>query len=235
MADVWCRLWLFLPLALVSGLIAYWIGPGLSDGSSAFAAILTVEHILPLVGLGLLFGQVSNRIRLAACLMLAVGGLVGITFREAFYLLLSPVPGAASHLFLTGPIASALAGMALVLPPRYRPPVFILVAPVIGGASALATWLGDPALFAPLYLPSAFTLQALLVVCIAVPAAQFRAVPAITASRIVASWMIAVALLYGGAYLAGKDRDLMPPTLARLPVEGAFPGFDGLPPPEAFR
>lgn len=211
------RLLSVLPLLLGAAAAATSLMPGLTDGSSAYAAIATVEFLLPLVGTGVLLGQLPRRVALAGLLGLLFGCLCGISFRETLYGLLAPVPGAAAHLFLAGPIACGLVGLVLVLPPVLRLWLSLPALAVAGAALAIATRLGDPTLFASHYRLSAPLLQAALIFAVALPVSTCQAPAFIIAARILGSWMLAAALLYGGAYLATRDASLTPPVFPNLP------------------
>ena len=198
--------------------------PGVQDGTSAFTAILTVELLLPLVGIAVVLGQLTRKHRLWTVLVLVLGVGAGLQFREMLYALMAPVPGAAPHLFLTGPIACALTGLVLILPPARRIWIAQLLLPVAAAAIAIAIRLGDPALFAPHYLTSAFALQACILIAIAWPVAGFPHPVLDTASRILGSWMLAVALLYGGAYVAGRETGVTPPPFPPIPADATTSG-----------
>ncbi|RKE86125.1 hypothetical protein [Rhizobium sp. AG855] len=205
--------------ALAVLVFAVLLASGMQNGSSAFAAILTVELLLPLVGVAVVLGQLAQAQRVWALVAIVLGAAIGLLFREAFYILLAPVPGAAAHLFLAGPIACALTGLILILPPAMRAPVALPLLPVIAAALAIATRLGDPALFARHYLETAIALQVSILAAVAWPVAHFPHPVLQTASRILGSWMLAVALLYGGAYVAGRDGGLTPPPFPEIPFE----------------
>ncbi|UJW76160.1 hypothetical protein [Rhizobium sp. SL42] len=193
------------------------------------AGLCTAERLLPLFGLGLLIGQLpsppESRLWPAAVLLLVAGALLGLVFREDVYLLVAPVPGAAANLFMMGPLACVLTGVALIPPRPARPWLAVPLIPVVGAAIAIATRLGDPTLYAPHYLPAALLAQLWFVAAIALPVGRFDPPWLSTGSRIVASWMIAIGLLYGGAYLAARDKSLTPPPFAVLQGEGAAAGI----------
>lgn len=221
MAVVPSRLLSLLPILLSALAGAVLLLPGLTDGTSAFTAIFTVELLLPLVGIAVVLGQLPRRIRPWAVLALMTGASAGLLFRETLYSLMAPVPGAAAHLFLAGPIACALTGLILILSSTWRPWIALPVLPAIAAALAVATRLGDPALYAAHYLETALALQACILVAVAWPVACFSHPVLYTAARIFGSWMLAVALLYGGAYLAGRETGLTPPPFAPIPTEAA--------------
>jgi GNAT superfamily N-acetyltransferase len=211
-----------LAVTLLAG--GFLLLPGVQEGASAFAAIISVELMLPLIGIAAVLGQLPRGQRLWTVLALVLGAGAGLQFRETLYSLMAQVPGAAAHLFLTGPIACALTGFVLILPPKRRNWIApVLLAPT-AAAIAIATRLGDPAVFAQHYLASAFALQACVVGTVAWPAAKFANPALHTAARILGSWMLAVALLYGGAFVAGKEAGLTPPPFPPIPVEASVNG-----------
>lgn len=211
------RLLRLVPFGLGLAAAGIFILPRLSDGSSAYAALASAEFVLPLLGVGVLIGQLPMRVAIVGIAVLAFGGIVGLWSRELVYGLLAPVPGAASHLFLAGPIACATVGLVLLLPPGLRPLFSLPAMAVAGAAVAIATRLSDPTLFAAHYPLTAPLLQAALILSTAWAASAFRSPPAIIAARILGSWMFAAALLYGGAYVAGRDTALTPPDFASFP------------------
>jgi len=216
-----------VPLIVALSAAAIFLLPGVSDGSSPYAAIASAELLLPLVGIGLLIGQLPKRVALIGLAFLLIGGIFGLWFREAIYDPLAPVPGAASHLFLSGPIACATVGLVLLMPPSQRSWLSLPCLSIAGAAVAIATRLGDPTLYAAHYPLTAPLLQAALILSTAWAASAFRSPPALIAARILGSWMFAAALLYGGAYVAGRDTALTPPDFASFP--NLRPQADGTP------
>jgi hypothetical protein len=218
------RLLSLLPLLFGAAGAVFFLLPGLSDGTSAYAAIASVEFLLPLLGIGVLLGQLPRRTAVAGLFGLLFGCLLGFWYRETLYGLLAPVQGAASHLFLAGPIACVIIGMVLVLPPVLRPWLSLPALACAGAALAVATRLADPTLFASHYGLSAPLLQAALIFAVTLPVSTTRAPGAIIAARILGSWMLAVALLYGGAYLAARDTGLTPPSFPAVPQQVSLRG-----------
>ena len=77
------------------------------------ANTLAPERVLPLIGLGALFGLVGIRALAAAFLLFALGIIAGLIAEDWLLRLLDAVPQAATHLFLTGPISYLAVGVAL--------------------------------------------------------------------------------------------------------------------------
>ncbi len=195
------------------------------QGNWLLASVFTAERILPLVGLGLLLGQLPRRALPFALASLVLGAAAGILLREPFFALMATVPGAAAHLFLTGPIACVLIGLPLVLPRGARTWFALPLLAPVGAALAIATLLGDPTLHERSYRPLAFAAEIWISATVALAAAAFDRAWLTLAARIFASWLIAIGFLYGGAYMAAKRTALEPPTFPPLPVDGEFPGF----------
>lgn len=218
MAGMPSRALCFLPLALGIALFSWLLLPGLQAGTSAFTGILSVELLLPVVGAGVVLGQLPRWPRLLSAVTLLAGAVAGLFVREDIYALMAPVREAASHLFLTGPIACLAVGITLVLPAERRVWIAPLMLTLAGAALAVATRLSDPALFSPHYLPAAFAIQTAIVVAVGWPIARLAHPVLGIASRIAGSWMLAVALLYGGAFMATREPALTPPPFPLLPV-----------------
>lgn len=208
--------------AVVLAALAYRAG---GQGNWLLASVFTAERILPLVGLGLLLGQLPRRALPFALASLVFGAVAGILFREPFFTLMARVPGAAAHLFLTGPIACVLVGVPLVLPRGARAWIALPLLPPAGAALAIGTLLGDPTLHEWSYRPLALAAEIWISATVALAAAAFDRTWLTVAARIFASWLIAIGFLYGGAYMAAKRTALEPPPFPALPADGEFPGF----------
>lgn len=217
---------LALGLAGIFALAAHY-GDASPEGFASWplASVFTAERLLPLIGLGVLLGQMPARWRLAAAALVIAGGVAGVLLRHPVYDLLAPVRGAAAHLFLTGPIACVLVGAILVWPPRFRTVLALALAVPLGAALAIAVILGDPTLHERGYRIAAFTVEIWFVVVVALAAAGLAAAWSVTASRIAASWLIAIGLLYGGAHIASGKTVLEPPGFPPLDGPGEDAGF----------
>ncbi|HCL63819.1 MAG TPA: hypothetical protein DIC56_03035, partial [Rhizobium sp.] len=67
---------------------------GQSFADLPLASLLTAERLLPLFGLGLLFGQLRRRSLAISLVLLVAGAAAGIVWREAFFWQMAAVPGA---------------------------------------------------------------------------------------------------------------------------------------------
>lgn len=190
------------------------------------ASVLTVERLLPLLGLGILIGQLPRKALARAVVLLLAGIALGFVLREKFYELMAPVPGAAANMFLAGPMACLLIGFPLVLPRGIRPWLALPLLVPAGAVLAIAGLLGDATLHARSYLPSACFAEIWIVAGMAFLAAAFRQAWAMIGARIFASWLIAIGFLYGGAHLAAKQNGLVPPPFPAVAETGEFAGFE---------
>lgn len=193
----------------------------------ALSAAATADRVLPLVGLGILLAQLAPRLRGVAVALLLVGGFAGIAGRYGIYVLLAPIPGAAGNYFLAGPITSVLAGLLLVLPPPWRAAPACLLLPPIGAMTAIGLLLGDAALHADGYGPLAVVASLWLLLVVGLLQQLLPVAVAQTGSRVLGSWLVAIGLLYGGAYIASKQPRIVPPPFPSAPADGDLPGFDG--------
>lgn len=212
----------------LTGLLAFAVsflvsGSGWADFPPA--TVITAERLLPLIGLGMLLGQLPRRAAALSVTLLLAGAILGVTFRERAFELMAPVPGAAAHMFLTGPLACILIGVPLVLPQGLRPWLAVPLCAVAGAVLAIATVLADPTLHALSYLPATFAAQVWLVAALAAIFAAFDRPWLSVATRIFASWLVAIGLLYGGAHLAARRIAFEPPPFPTLPLEDDEAGF----------
>lgn len=190
------------------------------------ASVLTAERLLPLLGLGILIGQLPRKALAPAVVLLLASIALGFVFREKFYELMAPVPGAAANMFLSGPMACLLIGFPLVLPRGIRPWLALPLLVPAGAVLAIAGLLGDVTLHARSYLPSACFAEIWIVAGMAFLAAAFQQSWALIGARIFASWLIAIGFLYGGAHLASKQNGLVPPPFPASVETGELAGFE---------
>ncbi|MDQ0458109.1 hypothetical protein [Rhizobium paknamense] len=188
--------------------------------------VLTAERLLPLIGAGMIIGQLEALRRIPAFLALALGTAAGFAFKEALITLLKALPGAPTHFFLVGPLACLLAGLILVLPPRLRfwPGLPLLLG--LGALLALAADFSNPGLHDIRYPPLSVLAGLWLILIVALAASLFKQGWTGIASRIAGSWLLAIGALYGGAYMASRQTELTPPPFSQPVVSSeAFPGF----------
>ncbi|OLP45764.1 hypothetical protein [Rhizobium oryziradicis] len=201
----------------VQGTLAHWL----------LLTTFTAERLLPLVGAGLLLGQMPLWRWPVAAALLVAGIATGLPWHDELMQVLAPLPGAPTHFFLVGPLACLLAGLLLVLPPSLRFWPSLLVMPVLGAALALAVDFSDPTFHDRTYLPWALVTTVWVLLTAGLVAGIFTASWTMIASRVFGSWLLAIGALYGGAYMASKQTELVPPPFVAPPViSGSFPGFD---------
>ena len=141
----WSGPLLALPGLLGIGLIA-WQAPGERSTTAwwILTSALSVERIVPLLGLGVAVSLLGRRQSWAALGMFVVGIAVGFEIRPWFMDAMAGVPRAADHLFLTGPLSNVAAGLLLIAPRRARARLFAPVMLFTGAMLAIAIELTDP-------------------------------------------------------------------------------------------
>lgn len=196
---------LALPTTVSRSTLSWWI----------LDSALSPQRVLPLVGLG--FGlALTGRLGCAAAAVLGVAGIAaGHIYRDGLLSLLGHLPGAAAHIFLTGPVASLAAGLALILPDRPRGWLLPLAAGVIGAMLALAIKLTDPSFHDPTISWAGIAVALWIVAAVFLTVRAFRQPWFGIAGRIAGSWLLAIGLLYGGAALM--------PGPQRMPAEAPAP------------
>lgn len=199
---------------------------GSTTAWGVFAGRLAGEMLLPVAGLGFAAAlHAEHPLVLGAAI--ALGAVVGALTRSAFLASVALLPNAATHAFLVGPIAGLAVGAALVLPGRAGRFALPVAAGIAGATGWIAIRLLDPSLRDPAVpLAGAAALLALLLLTLAIA----RALPAAArhlGSRILGAWVLAVALLYGGATLSFRGRMVAPDATGRMgPAERTpFPDF----------
>ena len=194
---------------------------------------LAPARVLPLIGLGAAFALIGARASIGALLLFALGIAGGIVAEDRLLFLLDMVPGAATHLFLTAPIAYLTAGAALVASARWRNWLAPAAAPIFGAMLGLTIKLTDPSLHEPAFTWTPVLIAFWIVGAVALTLRAFRRGWFSIFGRILGSWLIAIGLLYGGASLVPK-RQPPPPAVALPPA--AAPGTEraipGLPVPD---
>jgi len=171
---------------------------------------LSYRRILPLAALGAAFALLPRWAGALSFLALYAGLVLGYLSGETLVTALTSMPGDVRNLALVGPLTFALAGLALLPPAFLRrfaiPPAALL----FGAAFAVFIRLTDPShneaavtragiLFA-LWLPSSVALSLRI----------WRRKWFDIAAPILGSWLIAIALLYGGATLLPQRRSPSP-------------------------
>jgi len=173
---------------------------------------LSPERIIPLAGLGVAIALARGRHVVVAPVAFLLGVALGMLFRDRYLALMAGVPGATTHLFLTGPVSALAAGLLLIMPARLRPWVLPFAAVLIGAMLGVATTLTDPTLNDPAISLIAILIALWILAVIGLSGRAFWRAWFAIAARIVGSWLVAIGLLLGGAVIATK-----PPVLAPLP------------------
>lgn len=213
-------------IAIAASALRTWMAQGTLE-HWLLLTTFTAERLLPLVGAGLLLGQMSARRWPVAAAFLVAGIATGLPWHDELMQILAPLPAAPTHFFLVGPLACLLSGALLVLPLRWRFWPSLVLLPVLGASLALAVDFSDPSFHDRTYLPWALVTTVWVLLAAGLIAALFTAPWSIIATRVLGSWLLAIGALYGGAYMASKQTELVPPPFVAPPVaSGSFPGFD---------
>lgn len=182
---------------------------------------LTLERVLPLIGLGIAFGLADARTYAAGALLFGLGIAAGFVFYKPILDPLLTIPNVAERNFLTGPIASIVSGLALMGGQRLRPWLLVPAAGAAGIVLALAIVVTDPSLNDSTNRIAGALIGVWIVGAVSLSLRAFRRGWFDIAGRIAGSWLIAIGLLYGGAALLPKPT---PPAPSQQPPEPA-PGI----------
>jgi hypothetical protein len=172
---------------------------------------LSPERVMPLAGLGVAIALVRARHAVVASMTFLLGVALGMFFRDQYLALMTDVPGAATHLFLTGPFSTVAAGLLLVIPARARLWILPFAAMLIGAMLGVATMLTDPTLPDPAIPLIAALIALWIMAVIGLIGHAFWLGWFPIAARILGSWLIAIGLLLGGTAIATKPPAPLPP------------------------
>ena len=182
--------------------LAWWIA----------TSALRPDRLLPLAGLGVALGLMRPFGFVAGALGLLAGIALGFAYYEHLLAPLWVLPRAAESNFLTGPAAALAAGLALIAPKRLRESIIAPLALLVGIAAALAIIVTDPSVRDPSNRIAGVVIAVWLAASVALTVRAFRRAWFDIAGRIFGSWLIAIALLYGGAALVPlRERPAPPP------------------------
>ena len=181
---------------------------------------LAPASVLPLVALGAALALVDRRALLAALALFALGIAAGLVEEDRLLWLLDTVPGAATHMFLTGPISYLAAGVALVASARWRNGLTPPAAAIFGAMLGLTIRLTDPSLHQPVFTWAPVLIAFWIVFAVMLCLRGFWRDWFPIFGRILGSWMLAIGLLYGGVSVIPKTAR-PPPPAATLPPAAA--------------
>ncbi len=194
---------------------------------------LTPAHVLPLVGLGTAFALLRASSLVKALVLFALGIGVGLYGEDRLRSVIENVPGAATHLSLTGPLYYLAAGMMLVCGSRWRIFIAPFCATIFGAVLGFTIKLTDPSMHEPAYIWTPLLIAFWIAGTVMLTLRIFGGGWFIIFCPIFGSWLIAIGLLYGGASLTPK-REPYAPEIALPPATA--PGVErpihGLPVPD---
>ena len=187
----------------------------------ALVGPLGFERLLPLAGLGVALSFLGRPSFLASLALFAAGALAGWEGQAVFLALMAPVPHAAEHLFLTGPIAAVGTGLLLLLPRRLGAVVTPGFAALAGFLHMVAMRLTDPTLHDPRVAPIGFCAALWALLAVSLTARAFHPRWLRIGSRILGSWLLAIGVLYGAASIAPRRALPVAPPPAPPPLAAA--------------
>jgi hypothetical protein len=200
-------------------------------GAWILASAVSLQRVVPLLGLGIALALLSRRQCWAGFLLFLLGTAIGFEVRAWFMASLQGVPQAAEHLFLTGPLSSIAAGLLLIAPQWARTWLFAPVSMFVGALLAVAITLTDPTVNEFLIPSIGVAIGVWIVSAIALAASAIRHPWFSIATRIAGSWLLAAGLLYGGASLIQRPVAPLPPvTSQKSPTEAPFDALRKGPP-----
>lgn len=179
---------------------------------------LSLERVVPLAGLGVAIALVRGRHVVVAPMTFLLGVALGMLFQDQYLALMAGVPGATTHLFLTGPFSAVAAGLLLIIPARARLWVLPSAAMLIGVMLGVATMLTDPTLPDPAIPLIAALIALWIMAVIGLSGHAFWLGWFPVAARILGSWLIAIGLLLGGTAIATKP-PVPPPPPSQAPLD----------------
>ena len=185
---------------------------------------LFVERVVPLIGLGVTLSLLARWQSWAAIGMFLLGTVIGFEIRPWFMSVLTGVPRAADHLFLTGPLSNVAAGLLLIAPQRARAWLFAPITLSLGAMLAVAIGLTNPTIDDLLIPCLGMAVGIWIVWVIALTVSAFRHPWFPIAARIVGSWLLAAGLLYGSASFVPRPAP-PPQPLPEPPQQAPLKGF----------
>lgn len=192
--------------------------------------LLAPSQVVPLLGLGIGLALVNYRLSIVCILTFLMSFFVGIYSYEfvwRFFLV-----DASKHLYLALPVANLACGILLIFFSSWRKWLVLPVSFVVGFMYAVTIKLTDPTLHDAIIPKIGVLLSVWLVLCamlmVRVLYKKWFNIPV----RILGSWLLASALLYGGTALGVKygaiKQTQKAPTIKneKLPDINLVPEFD---------
>ena len=168
-------------------------------GGGAVFALTTYAQAFSIVALGIALAQLSRRPASVSLLLFAAGFLLGLLVKDRVLAALVARPGAFEQTRLIAPAGCILSGIALAVPARARRLIAPAVAALAGSAIGFVAALNDPTLGESGFALGAAA-AALWLLAAPLPfVPRFAAGPVRIASRILASWLVAIGLMLGAA------------------------------------
>jgi hypothetical protein len=202
-----------------------WIG-----GGAAFV-LSTYAQAFSIVALGIALSQVPRRPAGVSLLLFAAGFLLGVLIKDRVLAALVARPGAFEQTRLIAPAGCILSGIALAVTGRAQALAVPAVAVLAGIAIGFVAALNDPTFGETGFALGAAVASFWLLAAPLPFVPRFEAPPVRIASRILASWLVAIGLMLGAAkFFERKPAPPVAPPPATPAERFALPKKPGLAP-----
>jgi hypothetical protein len=212
--------------------VRLWLGPALLIAGLSCIALIRLEppddrsrlawwvltnagafqRILPLVGLGIALALLDAKACVATFLLFVAGIAIGSATADVLVQAMERLPTSPErHQFLTAPIQCIAVGVALAAPTGIRRAVAPIAGLLAGMALAVAVWTTVPLFQDPVLTGAGIGFALWIVLGVFLTVRAVRRSWFDIAGRIFGSWLIAIAMLYGGAALVPPHRQAPPP------------------------
>jgi hypothetical protein len=186
---------------------------------------LTPARVLPLVGLGAAFALFDVHSLIKALLLFAVGIGGGLYGEDWLRSMVENISGAATHLFLMGPLGYLAAGVMLLFGAHGRAFIAPVCAAIFGIVLGFTIKLTDPSMHAPAYIWTPLLIAFWIAGTVMLTLRAFGSGRLTIFGPIFGSWLIAIGLLYGGASLIPKREPQTPLPPATTGDKRSIPGL----------
>lgn len=165
-------------------------------------SFLSVSNILPLLSLGIGLSLLDIRLAFASLAIFIGGFFIGIVFYSDIWLYF--LVNATQHLYLTLPISSLFVGILLILPNNVQKYIILIISFIVSMMLGITIKLTDPTFHDPFILKLGLIIGFWLVISVMFIMRKYYRKWFIIPIRILASWLIASGILYGGTSLGVK-------------------------------
>lgn len=173
-------------------------------------SLLTFSQVLPLVGLGIGYSLVSLPLILFSFAVFVGGFFMGFINYKSVWIYFVNRADTSDHLYLTLPISSLFVGILLLVSQRVRQWLVLPISAVIGTMFAVSIRLTDPTLHDGIIPKLGLMVSVWIILSSTLNIRFFYKKWFIIPIRILGSWLMASAILYGGVALGVKYGYIVP-------------------------